>query len=49
MTIIKSLLVITILCASCAPMTEIEWKQKKMMKADRKMMRKVKCVRKFSR
>ena len=47
MTTIKLLLLVIIFITSCAPMSDIEWKQKKMLKEDKRMMRKVQNARKF--
>ncbi len=45
----KFLLVIALLFSSCATMSEQEWRQKRMMKADKKMIRKVWRTRKFAK
>jgi hypothetical protein len=47
MTTIKLLLLVFSLSTSCVTLTEAEWRRKKMLKQDRKMIRKVHNVRKF--
>ncbi len=39
----------TLLATSCTTTSDLQWKQKKMLKQDRKMMRKVHNARKFNR
>jgi hypothetical protein len=45
----KFLLVITLFFTSCASMSEQQWKQKKMIKADRKMIKKVWRIRRLAK
>jgi len=45
----KFLLIIALVFTSCGTMTEKEWQQKKMLKADKKMMRKVWRTRRFAK
>jgi hypothetical protein len=45
----KFLLIIALTLTSCATMTEKEWKQKRMLKTDRKMMKKVWRTRRFAK
>lgn len=47
MTTIKLLLLVFTLSTSCATLSDAQWKQKKMLKQDRKMIRKVHNARKF--
>jgi len=45
----KFLLLTALLFGSCATTSEYEWKQKRMMKADKKMIKKVWRTRKFAK
>jgi len=45
----KFLLIIALLCGSCVTISEQEWRQKKMQKADKKMIRKVWRTRRFAK